>query len=133
MTHLLDTNTCVNYLRHGTASKVATRLKLSPPGSVVLCSVVLAELLYGAWRSANPAATRIQVIAFTSQFNSLPFDDLAAEAYGQLRAQLAATGQTIGPYDMQIAAIGLVQGLIVVTNNAKEFSRVPGLIIEDWL
>jgi tRNA(fMet)-specific endonuclease VapC len=130
---LLDTNTCVEYLRHGTASKVEARLRLAPPGSVVLCWVVVAELLYGAWRSSNPPTTRTKVLAFTSQFKSLPFDDVAAEAYGQLRAHLAAGGQLIGPYDLQIASIGLASGLIVVTHNTKEFSRVPGLVIEDWL
>lgn len=133
MTHLLDTNTCVEYLRNGAASKVSARLKVAPAGGVVLCSVVLAELLYGAWRSMNPAVTRTQVLAFTSQFRSLPFDDPAAESYGQLRAHLAAIGQLIGPYDLQIAAIALAKGLIVVTHNTKEFSRVPGLVIEDWL
>jgi tRNA(fMet)-specific endonuclease VapC len=133
VTHLLDTNTCVEHLRHGTASKVAARLKLAPPGSVVLCSVVVAELLYGAWRSSNPPTTRGQVLAFTSQFKSLPFDDAAAEPYGQLRAHLAAGGQLIGPYDLQIASIALARGLVVVTHNTKEFSRVPGLVLEDWL
>jgi tRNA(fMet)-specific endonuclease VapC len=133
VTYLLDTNTCVEYLRHGAASKVAARLKLAPPGSVVLCSVVVAELLYGAWRSSNPPTTCAQVLAFTSQFKSLPFDDPAAEAYGRLRAHLAVTGQLIGPYDLQIASIGLANGLIVVTHNTKEFTRVPGLVIEDWL
>jgi tRNA(fMet)-specific endonuclease VapC len=133
VTHLLDTNTCVEYLRYGTASKVAARLKLAPPGSVVFCSVVVAELLYGARRSTNPAATRAQVLAFTTQFVSLPFEHASAEEYGRLRAHLASIGQLIGPYDLQIAAIALANGLTVVTHNTKEFSRVPGLALEDWL
>ena len=81
----------------------------------------------------DPATTRAQVLAFTSPFKSLPFDDPAAEHYGQLRAHLASGGQLIGPYDLQIAAIALAHGLVVVTHNTKEFSRVPGLVIEDWL
>ena len=133
MTHLPDTNTCVEYLRHGAASKVAARLKLAPVGSVALCSVVIAGLLDGARRSTNPAVTRAQVPAFTSPFPSLPFDDPAAEAYGRLRAHLAATGQLIGPYDLEIASIALATGLVVVTHNTKEFGRVPGLVVEDWL
>lgn len=61
-----------------------------------------------------------------------PFDDAAAQAYGQLRVYLERAGTLIGPYDMQIAAIALVHGLIVVTHNTREFGRVPGLNIEDW-
>jgi len=111
---------------------VAGRLNAAPAGSVAISSVVVAELLYGAWRSTNPAATRGQVLAFCSQFTSLPFDNLAAEEYGKVRAHLARLGQMIGPYDLMIAGIALANGLIVVTHNAAEFSRVPGLQIEDW-
>jgi|SRR5262245_19336909 len=130
--HLLDTNTCVDFLRRGNASKVAGRLAAAPAGSVVLCSIVLAELLYGAWRSANPAATRGQVMAFCSRFASLPFDDPAAEEYGKIRDHLARLGQVIGPYDLMIAAFALANGLTVVTHNTAEFSRVPGLSVVDW-
>jgi tRNA(fMet)-specific endonuclease VapC len=133
VTHLLDMNTCVEFLRKGAASKVAARLRAALPGSVVLCSVVVGELLYGAWRSSNPVTTRAQVLAFTSQLVSLPFDDLAAEPYGQIRAHLASIGPLIGPYDLQIAAIARANGLRVVTHNTNEFSRVHGLVIEDWL
>jgi tRNA(fMet)-specific endonuclease VapC len=132
VTHLLDTNTCVNYLRKGAASKVAGRLNTAPPGSVVLCSVVVAEILYGAWRSANRAATRSQVLAFTSPLVSLPFDNLAAEEYAKVRDHLARLGQMIGPYDLMVAGIALAGGLTVVTHNTAEFSRVPGLPLEYW-
>jgi len=65
-------------------------------------------------------------------FASLPFDDAAAVIYGRIRAQLATAGALIGPYDLQIAAIALANNLTVVTRNTQEFSRVPGLVIEDW-
>lgn len=132
MTHLLDTNSCVQMFRKGSASKVAGHLATAPPGSVVVCSVVMAELLYGAFRSTNPATVQAQVLAFTSQFVSLPFDDRAAGEYGRLRAHLAALGQMIGPNDLFIAATALANGLTLVTNNTREFSRVPGLTLEDW-
>ncbi len=65
-------------------------------------------------------------------FPSAPFDDASAEAYGRLRADLAAEGMLIGPNDLMIAAIALTHGLIVVTHNTAEFSRVAGLTLEDW-
>lgn len=132
MTHLFDTNTCVEFLRKPAGSSIAVKLANAPPGSVVLCSVVVAELVYGAYRSAQPTKTLNQVRAFCSPFVSLPFDDDAAEEYGRIRAHLEALGVTIGPNDLLIAAIALANRLILVTHNTKEFSRVPGLVIEDW-
>jgi len=132
LTHLLDTNTCVEYLRKGGGSSVATRLVSAPVGSVVICSVVVAELIYGGYRSAQASKTLSRVRTFCSQFASLPFTDAAAEEYGRLRAHLAALGTPIGPNDLMIAATALAARLILVTHNTTEFSRVPGLTIEDW-
>ena len=132
MTHLLDTNSCVDHLRRGPSSNVTSRLAAAVPGSVVLCSVVVAELLYGAHRSARKAQTLSQVQGFCSRFLSLPFDDRAAAEYGWIRAHLAGLGTSIGPNDLMIAAIGMANALILVTHNTTEFSRVPGLALEDW-
>ncbi|MGQ0636349.1 MAG: type II toxin-antitoxin system VapC family toxin [Planctomycetaceae bacterium] len=132
MTHLLDTNSCIVYLRRGASSTVAARLAAMTPGSVVLCSVVVAELLYGAQRSAQATKTLAEVRRFCRQFSSLPFDDRAAEEYGIVRAQLAAAGTPIGPNDLMIAAIALANGLTLVTHNTTEFCRVPRLTVEDW-
>jgi tRNA(fMet)-specific endonuclease VapC len=132
MTHLLDTNSCVDHLRHGSSSNITVKLAAANPGSVVLCSVVVAELLYGAHRSTHKARSLSQVQAFHSQFLSLPFDDRAAEEYGRVRAHLASLGMSIGPNDLMIAAIALANDLTVVTHNTGEFSRVPGLKLEDW-
>jgi tRNA(fMet)-specific endonuclease VapC len=132
LTHLLDTNSCVEELRRGPSSKIAGKLAAAAPGSVVLCSVVVAELLYGAQRSSQKARTLGQVRTFCGRFVSLAFDDRAAEEYGQIRAHLAAFGTPIGPNDLLIAAIALANGLTLVTHNTVEFSRVPGLKLEDW-
>ena len=132
MTHLLDTNSCVDHLRRGQGSNITTKLTAAVHGSVVLCSVVVAELLYGAHRSHRKAQTLSQVQSFCRQFQSLPFDDLAAEEYGLIRAHLAGIGTPIGPNDLLIASIVLASGLTVVTHNTSEYSRVPGLKIEDW-
>jgi tRNA(fMet)-specific endonuclease VapC len=131
MTYLLDTNTCIRYFRDP-ASRVRRELATRSPADIRLCSVVLAELYRGALRSTNPAATRAAVDAFVAQFISLPFDDPAADVQAQVRVGLERLGTPIGPYDLMIAAIALVHGCTLVTHNTKEFSRVPGLTLEDW-
>ncbi len=132
MTHLLDANSCINHLRNGPASKVTAKLSAAPPGSIAVCSVVVAELIYGAYRSAQPARNLLEVRTFCGQFPSLPFDNQAAAEYGRIRAHLASLGTAIGPNDLLIAAIALVHDLTLVTHNVREFGRVPGLRIEDW-
>jgi tRNA(fMet)-specific endonuclease VapC len=134
VSHLLDTNSFVNHLRHGLASNVTAKLAAAPPGSVFLSSVVLAELIYGAHHSgpAHQAANFALVAQLRAQYVSLPFDDRAAEEYGKVRAHLASIGQLIGPNDLLIAGIALSNGLTLVTHNTSEFSRVPGLPLEDW-
>ncbi len=131
MTHLLDTNACVRYL-NGRAVRVRNKLATMPPGAVGVCSVVKAEMYAGAMKSNDPARTRSAQQAFFNQFLSLPFDDAAASVYGIIRAHLEAAGTPIGPYDLQIAAIALANNLILVTHNTREFSRIPGLLLEDW-
>ncbi len=100
----------------------------------MLCSVVVAELAYGAYHS--PAGFRAHNLALLAklqgEFASVPFDDAAADEYGKLRAHIAASGQMIGPNDMMIASISLARGMVLVTHNAREFARVPGLVVEDW-
>jgi len=132
--YLLDTNAFVDHLRRGQKSTVTARMLAAPPGSIHLCSVVLGELIFGAVRSGpmNEAVNRALISGLLAQFDSVPFDDAAAEAYGRLRAHLTTTGQLIGPNDLLIAATALANGLTLVTHNTAEFSRVPGLVIDDW-
>ena len=132
MIYLLDTNICVRYLRGTDRQQLEARLNATSFGDVALCSVVKAELLYGAARSQQPERNQAQLQRFFSGFPSLSFDDQAAAAYGTLRAALEASGTPIGPNDLMIAAIALASGLVLVTHNTAEFSRVPGLQIEDW-
>ena len=125
MTHLLDTNSCVHHLRHGHTSNITAKLAAAAPGSVVVCSVVVAELIYGAHRSVSKSQTLSQVQHFCHQFQLIPFDDAAAEEYGRIRAHLATQGMPIGPNDLFIASIALANRLTLVTNNTSEFSRFP--------
>ena len=130
MRFLLDTNTCIVYLR-GRNLTLKQRLDAVAQESVV-CSVVKAELFYGAMKSAKPEQNLRLQEAFLAPFISLPFDDLATTFFGQIRAQLEAKGTPIGSYDLQIAAIALAHNLILVTHNTREFRRVEGLQWEDW-
>jgi tRNA(fMet)-specific endonuclease VapC len=128
---LLDTNVCVQYLR-GKNVKVRQRLASCPMQDVYLCSVVLSELYFGALRSNDPVQSRVEVDQFAAPFSSLPFDDAAADICSRIRYHLESQGTPIGPYDMQIASIALANSFTLVTHNTNEFSRVPGLSLEDW-
>lgn len=131
MIYLLDTNVCIHLLneRH---PLILQRFRSHTPAEIVLCSVVKAELLYGARRSQRPEANRQLLKAFFAPLQSLPFDDDCAEHYGQIHADLLAQGKPIGPNDTLIAAIARAHDATLVTHNTGEFSRVAGLRLEDW-
>lgn len=130
-TYLLDTNTCVECLRNRHAGVVA-RFQSCSPRELRLCSVVVAELCYGAYKSPKPAANLTLIQTFAAPLVSVPFDDHAADLYGRIRADLERRGQAIGPNDTMIAAIALANSLTIVTHNTAEFSRIGGLLLEDW-
>lgn len=131
MKYLLDTNTCIQFLRFR-ESPVKRKLMSVDFASVTLCSVVKAELYFGAQRSALPQEEIARLNEFLRHFASLPFDDAAAEVYGRVRARLARQGALIGPNDLLIASIALANGATLVTHNTAEFQRVTGLPLEDW-
>ncbi|MEL6261375.1 MAG: type II toxin-antitoxin system VapC family toxin [Cyanobacteria bacterium J06626_6] len=131
MRYLLDTNVCVVYL-NGRSQRVREQLMSTPTEEMAVCSVVKFELFYGAFRSNNKKRTLERQQAFLSRFVSLSFEDETALLTGQIRANLASLGTPIGSYGLQIAAIALVNNLILVTHNTREFNRVEGLQIEDW-
>ncbi len=131
MIYLLDTNVCIRYL-NGRSWQVVQRLQSLPVEQVAVCSVVKAELFYGAMKSQTPARSLAKQQVFLQPFQSLPFDDQAAEHYGRIRADLAAKGTPIGPNDFMIAAIALAYNAVLVTHNIREFSRVSDLELEDW-
>lgn len=131
MIYLLDTNVCIKYL-NGSSQAIRNRLRTIDVKNIVVCSIVKAELFYGAIRSNNPERTLERQQQFLSLFISLPFDDEAAVVYGKIRATLAKNGTPIGSNDLQIAAIALLHDLTLVTHNTKEFSRVDKLKLEDW-
>ena len=128
---LLDSNVWIAFLRMP-HSPVVARLRARLPAEIRVCSVVVAELYYGCLRSAKPVDNRSKVDALIAPYSSLPFDDSAADRFASLRRHLDTLGTPIGPYDLQIAAIALVNGCISSTHDTAEFSRVPGLLLEDW-
>lgn len=131
MPWLLDTNACIRIL-NGTSERLAARLRGHDPSDLRLCSVVKAELLYGARRSRRMPQNLEVLRRLFATFASLPFDDRAAEHYGLIRADLERAATPIGPNDLLIAAIARASEVTLVTRNTREFSRVVGLTIEDW-
>jgi tRNA(fMet)-specific endonuclease VapC len=131
MRYLPDTNACIEMLRRRNPRLIA-RWQSAKANEVVLCSVVVYELRHGAQRSANPAGEHAKLDLFLAPFASLPFDDFCARKCAEIRHHLEANGTVIGPHDLQIAAVAFHHGLILVTHNTREFSRIPGLNLEDW-
>lgn len=129
--YLLDTNACIRILKNSSLS-VVERLRQQDSKNIKLCSIVKAELLYGAHHSERIEKNLQLLNKFFEPLDCLPFDDFCAEEYGRIRAKLAYKGSLIGPNDLMIAATAKARDLIVVTHDVYEFSRVEGLRVEDW-
>ena len=127
---LLDTNVIVHYLK-GDAAIVA-RIQNASRGELAIPAIVLYELEYGTLRSRLPARRRRELQAGLEHIQHVPFDSVAAIAAASIRVELEKQGSTIGPFDILIAGTAVSRGAALVTNNAAEFSRVPGLRVLDW-
>lgn len=132
MPWLLDTNTCIYIIKQKPAS-VFEKFKTIAPGQVALSVITLAELEYGARKSAAVEKNLSALHQFTIPFDILPFDYNATVEYGLIRADLEAKGTPIGPLDTLIAAHARSLNYILVTNNEKEFGRVNSLQVENWV
>jgi tRNA(fMet)-specific endonuclease VapC len=128
---MLDTNICIEIIRKKTPELIE-QLQKTPSKDVCVSSVTLSELEYGAFKSTNPERNRLALAEFMAPIEIAPYDDRAAPYYGRLRAELESVGRPIGSLDMLIAAHAMSLGLVLVTNNTKEFSRVPELQLSDW-
>lgn len=128
--YLLDTNICIYTINN--KPTVVREYFIRHQNQLSISSITLMELIYGAEKSAAPEKNLEVLEGFVARLQLLPYDNAAAEHTGQLRAELAKLGQPIGPYDQMIAGHARSLGLIVVTNNLREFSRVPGLRTVDW-
>ena len=128
---LLDTNICIHVI-NAKPPAVLERFRQHRMGEIGLCSVVAAELAYGVAKSGSPR-NRQALEMFLAPLIILPFDEAALWAYGDLRAELERKGTPIGALDTMIAAHALSQQSTLVTNNTREFARVPGLALENWV
>jgi tRNA(fMet)-specific endonuclease VapC len=131
MQYLIDTNICIAIIRKKSASAMQ-RLTQQAITSVTISTITIAELSFGVYKSVDPAKNRQALEQFLVPLNFLDFDYSAAQEYGRIRAYLEAQGTPIGAYDTMLAAQALAYNLTMVTNNVKEFARVPHLRIEDW-
>ena len=128
--YLLDTNNVI-YTMKNRPRQIKKRFQRHH-GRMAISSVTLGELVYGAEHSQQVERNLADIEAVVSRLDVLSFDQAAAYHFGRIRAALYAMGRPIGPYDMMIAGQARASGLILVTNNTDEFSRVPGLLIENW-
>ena len=131
LSYLLDTNIVI-YTMKNRPSQVKQRF-VKHQGRMGISTVTLGELIYGAEQSQQSERNLADIEAMASRLELLPFDTKAAYHFGQIRAALYRVGKPIGPYDMMIAGHARALGLKLVTNNVKEFERVPGLVIENWI
>jgi tRNA(fMet)-specific endonuclease VapC len=130
--YLLDTNICIYIIRRQPPATVG-RIRSIAPDDVGISTITIAELEYGATKSLHHDRNRIALLEFLIPFTILDFDQKAAAAYGSIRAALEAKGKPIDVMDMLLAAQARSGGLVLVTNNAREFRRVGGLEVENWV
>lgn len=129
MKYILDTDICIFALKDRMG--VLKRLLQESPDDITVSAMTEAELTFGAIKSSNPERARTQVEAFLEPVMVLPFDSEAARKHAEIR--FAIRNSPIGERDMVTAAIASANGLILVTHNTREFSRVEGLLLEDWM
>ena len=131
MKYMLDTNICIYYINQK-HQRIAENVRGHLHNGICISVITLAELEHGVAKSAQPDSNADRLRQFLSIFDVLDFDTAAASCYGIIRANLERAGRPIGPLDMQIAAHAKSEGLVLVTNNVKEFERIEGLKLENW-
>jgi tRNA(fMet)-specific endonuclease VapC len=129
--YLVDTNICIYIINKKLPSQLK-RLQTFGPGQLGISTITIAELEYGIHKSRQPDRNRIALASFVLPFEILDFDRNAASEYGSLRAWQTSHGRTVGVMDLLIAAQARSRGLVLVTNNEREFARIPALKIENW-
>lgn len=132
MKHMLDTNICIFLIKHRPENVILKFMK-QQPGDIAISSIAYTELLHGVEKSEAKERNRIALTMFLSEIPVIPFDDLVAQEYGVIKADLQKRGTPIGSMDTLIVAHAKSLDLVLVTNNTKEFARVNGLRLEGWV
>lgn len=131
MRYMLDTNACIALIKRKPAAAIRRFANLAP-GDAGISSITLAELRYGVEKSAAVEKNAAALEEFLLPLEIADFGTTAAEEYGRIRARLEKAGTPIGPLDTQIGAHALSLGVVLITNNLREFRRIHGLKVEDW-
>ena len=129
---MLDTNICIDMLRRHN-SPAFDHLRQLKVGDVGISSITLAELEYGVNKSSDPVRNAMLLSEACGTLEIANFDNHAAACYGQVRCELEAKGKPIGPLDTLIAAHAFSLDVTLVTNNMREFKRINGLKLENWI
>ena len=129
--YLLDTNICI-YIAKRKPARVLWRLEQLRPGDIAMSVVTYLELVYGAWKSQHAEANLARIEQLRTIIPALALDVNVGEHYGRIRRQLEKRGSPVGAYDLLIAAHASSLGLVLVTNNVREFARIQGLRVENW-
>lgn len=129
--YMLDTNIVIYTIKNRPAEVKASFKRFK--GSMCVSTVTVGELVYGAERSSNPEKNLEVIEGMLARVTVLPYEEKDAVHFGQIRAELLSIGKPIGPYDMMIAAHARSKGLVLVTNNTREFERVPGIRLDNWV
>jgi tRNA(fMet)-specific endonuclease VapC len=130
--YLLDTNICI-YIQRRKPMEVLDRFQKLKPGDAAISVITWGELLYGTEKSRHRNKVRLLLEEFISLIPVLPMPENAGKMYGAIRAALESSGKPIGNNDLWIAAHAKAESLTIVTNNAREFNRVPGLTVQNWV
>lgn len=130
MAYLLDTNTCIRLMRK--SPHIVRRVGTVAPGDCSISTITSYELYTGVAKRTSPDVEKAKVALLLATVREIPCDTAAAEEAGRLRAALESQGNMIGPYDVLLAAQAIVYGLTLVTANTREFTRIAGLVVENW-
>ena len=132
MKYMLDTNICI-YLIKQQPRQMIDKFQGIAPGEITISTVTVAEMMYGVGKSQHKEKNKAALESFLAPLEIVDFNFRAAQHYGVVRAYLEKKGKPIGAYDLMIAAHALSLGLVLVTNNEREFQRIPDLIVENWV
>ncbi|TAK79320.1 MAG: type II toxin-antitoxin system VapC family toxin [Gammaproteobacteria bacterium] len=132
MLYMLDTNICIYLMKKKPLSYFKKLAVLEKQHTIVISSIVLAELQYGVANSQYKEQSQINLNLLLSRLDVLPYTDQCAFYYGEIRAELKRNGNMIGANDLLIASHALTEKAILVTNNSSEFKRISGIKIENW-